>query len=158
MSLLFETPPKTLMSLRTLFPSLVEEVYEALEAVGITTAQDVLFDQDPRIYQQLPSTILMQITELKAQVAERISAPATRADELFNREEKKENSREACSCGVDELDGLLGGFGKYGVIEIAGDKGSGKTVSSVLITSISSSILLSGTSTADRSSTSYPLS
>ncbi|KAF8518215.1 hypothetical protein JB92DRAFT_2121701 [Gautieria morchelliformis] len=115
------------MNLRTLLPSLADDIHRALEAAGITTAQEFLFNQDFQLYHQFPESVATQIRELKAQVAERVSAPATRGDELFHREEEKERAREACLCGVDELDGLLGGFGKYGVIEIAGDKRSGKT-------------------------------
>ena len=146
------------MNLRTLLPSLAEDVYEALEAAGITTAQDVILNEDSQLYQQLPNSVVTQIIELKAQVAERVSVPATRGDELFNSEEKREGVREVCLSGVDELDGLLGGFGKYGVIEIAGDKSSGKTVSSMLTTSVSPPIQLSGTSLTNRSSASRPQS
>lgn len=116
------------MNLQTLLPSLTGDVHHALEAAGITTAEDLILIPDAQLSQQFPDSAI-PITELKAQVAALVSATAARGDELFNREETRESTREACLCGVDELDGLLGGFGQYGVIEIAGGKRSGKTVS-----------------------------
>ena len=129
------------MNLRTLLPSLAEDVYHALEEAGITTANDLILASRSQVYQQLPISVVSQIIELQEQVAGQVSAPATRGDELFKREETWEGTRESCLCGVDELDGLLGGFGKYGVIEIAGDKRSGKTVSSMLVIIIFSPIV-----------------
>ncbi|KAF8591143.1 hypothetical protein K439DRAFT_1061700 [Ramaria rubella] len=117
------------MNLRMLLPSLADNIYKALETAGITTSQDLLFSQVPQLYQQLPNGVisLRELTELKALVAECASAPATRGDTLFKLEKERENSRETCLSGIDELDALLGGFGQHGVIEIAGDKKCGKT-------------------------------
>lgn len=121
------------MNLRILLPSLSDNVHHALEDASFTTAHDILFTPISQIYSRLnPGALsLSELTDLKAQVIQLVSAPATRGNELFTREEERKYARELCPCGVDELDTLLGGFGTHGVIEIAGGRRSGKSVDSI---------------------------
>jgi len=118
------------MNFNTLLPSLSPEIQEALASAGITTAQDLVLTQTQQLHSRLPSGLvsIRELADLKAQIAERVAAPAVRGDELFEHETEAEQAREPCYSGVKELDDLLGGFGKYGTIEIAGGNKSSKTV------------------------------
>ncbi|KAF8525856.1 hypothetical protein BU17DRAFT_83362 [Hysterangium stoloniferum] len=117
------------MNLQTLFPSLPEGIHQGLLGAGIVTTHDILFSDISQLYQRLPSGLLSlrELSELRSDAAARVAAPATRGDELFTQQEERETIREECLCGVEKIDALLGGFGRYGVTEIAGDKKSGKT-------------------------------
>jgi RAD51-like protein 3 len=119
------------MNLQTLLPSLPEHIQRGLLDAGIITVYDILFSNIPKLYQRLPPGLLSlrELGELRTDVAAHVAAVATRGDELFAQQEQHEIAREKCLCKIEQIDELLSGFGRYGVIEIAGDKMSGKTVS-----------------------------
>ncbi|KIJ51550.1 hypothetical protein M422DRAFT_203822 [Sphaerobolus stellatus SS14] len=119
------------MNLTTLLEgsSISRELQEALASCGINTAQDLIFAQTQHILSRLPAGVAtpQDITNAKNLVSELSAAPGIRGDELFRRDAEGERTREACLSGVKELDSLLGGFGKYETIEIAGGNKSSKT-------------------------------
>ncbi|KII84438.1 hypothetical protein PLICRDRAFT_147192 [Plicaturopsis crispa FD-325 SS-3] len=115
------------MRLQTLVPHISAELIDALEQCGIRTDAELLFPGNiADIYSRLPhgSTTLSELHNSFAIVAEKAAAPAFRADELL-----RIGAVDAydLSSGVHELDQLLGGFGDNRLIEISGDKASGKT-------------------------------
>ncbi|OCH86606.1 P-loop containing nucleoside triphosphate hydrolase protein [Obba rivulosa] len=120
------------MQLRTLIPSLPQALVDALDAQGIRTDADLLFSSSSTdIFKKLPTgTIsLREFNELVAQVTERASAPAVRGDEVFTAETKirEDIIDEDFHTGLPKLDELLGGLSPPRVVEISGDRGSGKT-------------------------------
>lgn len=121
------------MRLGALVPSelLPADLVLSLEKVGIRTDTDFLFSGTPaEIFQRLPpgTVSLHELTIYIALVTEKASAPGVCADQLLSLETDSHNNRDEFTCGVPELDALLGGFGGSRVFEISGDKGSGKTV------------------------------
>lgn len=119
------------MRLQTLVPHISVELVDALEQCGIRTDAELLFPGNiADIYSRLPhgSTTLSELHNSFAIVAEKAAAPAFRADELLRIGAVDDYD---LSSGVHELDRLLGGFGDNRLIEVSGDRGSGKTVGGV---------------------------
>jgi len=114
-----------LSSLSSLEPNLVS----ALEMYcGIRTDTDLLFSQTPvEIHKRLPqhTTSLQQIAQCISTVIESASSPGQSAEELRCAHPP---SKVDLPIGACQLDVLLGGLPEPGVIEISGEKGSGKTV------------------------------
>jgi hypothetical protein len=116
--------PSLLMRLSaiTLLPT---SLVSSLEQCGIRTETDLLFSYTVvDIFQRLPpGTVSMNdLTNYIALVTKWVAAPGVRGDELLHKS-------TPLSTGVSALDELLGGFGVSRVLEISGDKGTGKTVS-----------------------------
>jgi RAD51-like protein 3 len=100
----------------------------SLESCGIRTEIDFLFsNRTVDIFRRLPpgTVSLQELTNYVALVAEKASAPSIRGDHWLHGETR---NFDDLSTGVPDLDRLLGGFGGTRVIEISGDRGSGKTV------------------------------
>jgi len=124
------------MRLASIIPPLQEEILSALEQCGIKTDSDLLFNSGTaeNIFIKLPSDspiTLREIQETISDVTTRTCAPVYRGDKLLTIEtERRENLLlgEGLDSGVVELDRLVGCFGRYRVLEISGDTGSGKTV------------------------------
>lgn len=120
------------MRLESLVPSIPPELVAALDnSCGIRTDTDILFfDSGLDIIKRLPlGTVTFSDLEKFTQlVAERASAPGRRGDQILAETSGRNEKHFRASCGVLELDDLVGGFGGSRVIEISGDKGSGKTV------------------------------
>jgi RAD51-like protein 3 len=115
------------MRLRSLAP-LPTNLVSSLDECGIKTETDLLFSNTTvDVFRKLPpgTTSLHELNNYTALVAERASAFHTRADDLL---ELKPFYHDLVT-GVPELDSLLAGLGGSQVLEIAGDKDSGKTVS-----------------------------
>lgn len=124
------------MRLAVLVPSIPENLVETLEQCGIRTDADLLlsapiFD----IFRRLPAgtVTLRDLTKYADIVAEKVSAPGVSAVNLLDLELQAQKDDPDLQSGIPELDELLGGFGGRRVIEISGEKQSGKTVSSYKI-------------------------
>ncbi|GJJ08319.1 hypothetical protein Clacol_002530 [Clathrus columnatus] len=117
------------MHLITLCPTLRPEIIEALEANSVSTVEELFAASLDELYQKLPANIItiQQLKQLKLDTKQKLSTLGIRASELLVVQQKKEQQREKCYCGIKCLDDLLGGFGNYGVIEVMGSKGSGRT-------------------------------
>lgn len=120
------------MRLQSLILSIPGDLVAALEACGIRTAADLLFSGTPiDILQRLPPGVV-SLADLKTYIAlvtESASARGIRGDALYPEELQRRHGYDTdVTCGVDELDALVNGFGGGRVFEISGDRGSGKTV------------------------------
>ena len=115
-----------------MIPTVPSDLVAILEACGIKTDADLLFSGTPiDILQRLPPGVV-SLADLKtyiALVAETTSARGSRGDELYTEEsQRRHDYGTIITCGVDELDALVSGFGNGRVFEISGNRGSGKTV------------------------------
>lgn len=122
------------MRLKALVPSLPAELVRALdESCGIKTDVDFLFNSGTtlELLQRLPvgTTSLYELHNHKASVAENAAAPGACALDLVSLESDETHHLRS---GLSRLDELLCGIPTPCVIEVSGDKGSGKSVSSVL--------------------------
>ncbi|KDR78987.1 hypothetical protein GALMADRAFT_244701 [Galerina marginata CBS 339.88] len=119
------------MRLSSLVPSIPANLVAALEASGIRTEGDLLFSASTfDIYRRLPANIvtLQELIDYTAAVAELCSAPGLSGRELYRLEELALTKKFEFLSGNEELDTFLLGLGGKRVIEISGDKGSGKSV------------------------------
>ncbi|KAL4247992.1 P-loop containing nucleoside triphosphate hydrolase [Abortiporus biennis] len=121
------------MRLRTFYPPIAPSLIDALESIGVRTDSELLFTHTPSdIYCQLPSDYpitLLEIQNLVKDVRSRVAAPFIRGDEKLKAEEHAAEDRyvEDMQSGVIELDNLVKAFGMYELLEISGDRGSGKS-------------------------------
>ena len=85
-----------------------------------------------RTFRKLPlgTVTLAELTETVASVVKYVAAPAMNGNQLLEQQERRmaENPVEEFDSGVPQLDKLMNGFGGSRVIEISGDRASGKTV------------------------------
>ncbi|KAH9949902.1 P-loop containing nucleoside triphosphate hydrolase protein [Amylocystis lapponica] len=121
------------MRLQALVPPLPQTFLAALDANGIKTDGDLLFSASPSdIFKNLPpgTVSLHDFSNLIAHVAAGAAAPALRGDQYLAMETKRHENifRDDMASGVPQLDQLVGGFSGPRVVEISGDRGSGKTV------------------------------
>jgi len=81
------------------------------------------------IFRSLPAgtVTLRDLTKYVDAVAEKASAPGISGAKLLDLDMQAQENDSDLQSGVPELDELLGGFGGRRVIEISGDKQSGKT-------------------------------
>ena len=120
------------MRLHSLVPTIPDDLVATLEACGIRTDVDLLFFGTPiDILQKLPPGVV-SLADLKTcirLVAESASARGIPGDALYAEQLQQRHEHDIdMTCGVDELDALVSGFGGGRVFEISGDRGSGKTV------------------------------
>ena len=120
------------MRLQSLIPAIPGDLVAILEDCGFRTDTDLLFSGSPiDILQKLPPGVVT-LADLKtyiALVAEKTSARGIRGDELYAEQLQRQLDYDTnITCGVDELDTLVKGFGNGRVFEISGERGSGKTV------------------------------
>jgi len=120
------------MHLESLVPSIPAELVAALNSsCGIRTDTDILFfGSSLDIMKRLPfgTVTLSDLEKFTQLIAERASASRCRGDEILVEISGRNERHFQAGCGVKELDDIMGGFGGSRVIEISGDKGSGKTV------------------------------
>lgn len=118
------------MRLTALHPKISTKLIEALENSEIFTVEEIFLTDADELCRRLSiNTISIQeIKQLKLQTRYKLSALGTRANNLFIDQQKSESQREKCYSGIESVDDLFGGFGKYGITEIAGGKGSGRSV------------------------------
>jgi RAD51-like protein 3 len=122
------------MRLRTVDPPLPSALLAALEGIGIRTDADLIFYGPPmELYKKLPlgTVTLAELTAAVEAVVRYVAAPGVCGEKLLEKVERRLASypAEEFSSGIPQLDKLIGGFGGSRVIEISGDRGSGKTVS-----------------------------
>lgn len=123
-----------MIPLQAFVPPLPQPLVSALDSVGVKTDFDLLFSASPPdIFKKLPpGTIsLREFNSIIIQVTQRAAASPIRGDEYLELETRRQEGQftENALSGVLELDDLVGGFKLPRVIEISGDRGSGKTVS-----------------------------
>lgn len=141
------------MRLRTVDPPLPENLLDALGELGIKTDADFLFSGTPmELYKRLPlgTVTLAALTKHVDDITRFISAPAMRGDKLLEKEENTlaEHNKHEYLCGIPPVDKLMDGFGGSRVIEVSGDRGSGKTVQFKYCLNLNRAYLLTGTSTS----------
>ena len=123
------------MRLQNCVPPLTPEVVQALQGIGVNTDIDLLLADDPiNVFTKLPpghGISLKDFNLIVAQVAELAAATPVYGDKLFERETKRKEDvfSEGLLVGLPDIDAILGGFGSHRIVELSGDKGSGKTVS-----------------------------
>ncbi|EIW57144.1 P-loop containing nucleoside triphosphate hydrolase protein [Trametes versicolor FP-101664 SS1] len=122
------------MRLQHFSPPIQNELVQALQGIGIRTDTDLLLSEDPtRIFTRLQQDLGISLLDFRravAKVAELASATHTYGDRLLEQELKRQEDdvfADDMRVGVPTLDALLGGFSPPRVIEVSGDKGSGKT-------------------------------
>ncbi|TFK27757.1 P-loop containing nucleoside triphosphate hydrolase protein [Coprinopsis marcescibilis] len=115
------------MRLSSLEPTVSSEVATILENSGIRTDTDIIFTPPLEIFQRLPpgSMTLQELTKLRTAVIEFVSPESALASELLF-QESGDDGVELC-VGNEGIDELLRGLGGRRVIEISGDRASGKT-------------------------------
>lgn len=121
----------TFMRLSVLASGSPAGLIRRLEECGIRTDYDLLFSGSPiELYHHIqPIDLpLHELTQFITLVSDRAAAPAMRGDALLLEAQGQSKEEENMDTGVVELDALLEGFGRSRVIEVSGDKGSGKTV------------------------------
>ena len=124
------------MRLVNLVPSISTELVAHLEDIGIRTESDLLFSASPlEILSRLPTgkVSLEELESVIDSVTELCAAPGVSALELSGVEAQArrahDDNLELCS-GNDDIDRLLRGLGSRKLIQISGDRGSGKSVRS----------------------------
>ena len=125
------------MRLQNCVPPLTPEVVQALQGIGVNTDIDLLLADDPiNVFTKLPpghGISLKDFNLIVAQVAELAAATPVYGDKLFERETKRKedvfSEDSDLLVGLPDVDALLWGFGSARIVELSGDKGSGKTVS-----------------------------
>ncbi|KJA26228.1 hypothetical protein HYPSUDRAFT_198987 [Hypholoma sublateritium FD-334 SS-4] len=116
------------MRLSNLIPSIPANVVACLEVQGIRTDTDLLFSTTTfDIYKRLPAgtATLEELTEYTTIAAEIGAAPGMSGHELLLLENTYGDVQ--LRTGNAELDGLLRGLDGRWIIELSGDKGSGKS-------------------------------
>ena len=119
------------MRLSNLVPSIPGPLVASLEAIGIRTEVDLIFSAPTfDVFRCLPpgTVTLQELINYTSVAAELCAAPGASAFEIFSQEEAARCNEVQLQSGNSELDALLQGLGGCKVIEISGDKGSGKSV------------------------------
>ncbi|PIL35313.1 hypothetical protein GSI_02038 [Ganoderma sinense ZZ0214-1] len=121
------------MRLQSCVPPLKPEVVQILQDIDVKTDTDLLLAGDPiDIFAKLPpghGISLKDFNHIVAQVAEVAAAAPVYGDKLFERETKRKEDvfTEDLLVGLPDVDALLGGFNSARIVELSGDRGSGKT-------------------------------
>ena len=117
------------MRLSNLIPSIPANVVACLEVQGIRTDTDLLFSTTIfDIYKRLPAgtATLEELSEYTTIAAEIGAAPGMSGHELLLLENANRDGQ--LRTGNEELDEFLRGLDARWVVELSGDKGSGKSV------------------------------
>lgn len=118
------------MRLSNLIPSIPANLVSCLDAINIRTETDLLFSASTfDIFRRLPGgTISLQeliyYTDL---VTELCAAPAISGYDLLSLENESQRVAVELTSGNQELDDFLLGLSGGRVIEISGDRGTGKS-------------------------------
>lgn len=118
------------MRLSNLIPSIPASLVTCLDAIDIRTETDLLFSASTfDIFKRLPrgTVSLQELTDYTDLVAELCAAPAISGHDLLSLESESQRNAVELTCGHQELDGFLLGLGGGRVIEISGDRGTGKS-------------------------------
>ena len=117
------------MRLSNLIPSIPANVVACLEVQGIRTDTELLFSTTIfDIYKRLPAgtATLEELSEYTTIAAEIGAAPGMSGHELLLLENANRDGQ--LRTGNEELDEFLRGLDARWVVELSGDKGSGKSV------------------------------
>ncbi|KAJ7774212.1 P-loop containing nucleoside triphosphate hydrolase protein [Mycena maculata] len=117
------------MRLAACVPVIPAHLVSSLEQCGIRTEADLLFSGSTYdIFRRLPpgTTTLRELAEFTAVVAKLASVPGTSVADLMGAYTESDDDNEFLS-GLPQLDELLKVATPRRLIEISGDKGSGKT-------------------------------
>ncbi|KAH9847228.1 P-loop containing nucleoside triphosphate hydrolase protein [Lenzites betulinus] len=121
------------MRLQHFSPQIPEGLVTALASISIRTDTDLLLSEDPtKIFMRLPQELGLSLLEFRMaidKVAELASASFTGGDILLEHENKCQEDifADDMLLGVPEVDALLNGFCPPRVVEVSGDRASGKT-------------------------------
>ncbi|PCH42226.1 nucleoside triphosphate hydrolase protein [Wolfiporia cocos MD-104 SS10] len=118
------------MRLQSLVPHIPQNLIDVLSACGIKTDTDILFASGDVFSKLPPGTVsLQEFHSLVEHVAERAAAPSVCGDIMLaqQRDIRNEYMHGNILSGVPQLDEILGGLHPPRVVEISGDKGSGKS-------------------------------
>lgn len=113
-------------------------LFEGLQSIKTSTIQDFLFASPPLLFHRLPAgcTTLLELGETHAHILGLCSAQGISGDDLYELETADVSERPRVTSAVTDLNDLVGGdFGgssRGKILEISGDSGSGKTVSTLL--------------------------
>ena len=155
------------MRLQQLVPPLDAHFVDILSSINVKTDIDLLLaSTSDGIFARLPPGHGISLKAFRAHVVhatQLLAAPATYGDALLAQDLKRRADMAFADdadmpVGVAALDELLGGgFAPPCVVEISGDVGSGKTVSSEVISSLAATLkvapgLAVGTGVASRAS------
>ena len=118
------------MRLSSLIPEISAESVRHLEASGIRTDSDLLFTPLLELYKKLePNTHSLQdLARLCATVTELCAAPVTLATDLLESENHASARDIELAVGDEAVDDLLRGLGGPRLVEISGDRATGKSV------------------------------
>ena len=122
--------------LSSLSSPLPPTLLQHLRDINVRTAADLILTPPEELLRLLPrgSTTLGEVLDCVESVTHQVAGEAVVGDALYEAAQFHEAESEDVMSGVDGLDALLGGsFGGTSggrVIEISGDNGGGKTVSS----------------------------
>ncbi|OSC97693.1 P-loop containing nucleoside triphosphate hydrolase protein [Trametes coccinea BRFM310] len=121
------------MRLQQFSPPLREDLVLALQDIGVRTEVDLILNEDPTaIFTRLPSALGISLLEFRRAV-EKVTELASAVPTYGDKQQELENARhdeilrDDMLVGLPEVDALLGGFSPPRLVEISGDKGSGKT-------------------------------
>ena len=118
------------MRLSNLIPSIPADLVTCLGAIDIRTESDLLFSAPTfDIFKRLPrGTISLQkLIDYTDIVAELCAAPAISGYDLLSLENELQRNAMELTSGIQELDDFLVGLSGGRVIEISGDRGTGKS-------------------------------
>lgn len=119
------------MRLANLVPSISAKLVTDLNTVGIRTASDLIFSATPwDIFKCLPpeSGSLEDLETAIDIVAELCAAPGESCYDLFVLEAQARERDAPLVSGNENIDRILSGLSRHKMIQISGDKGSGKSV------------------------------
>lgn len=124
------------MRLRTLLFDCPKPILDALEACNIDTDEEFLFSSSAiALFQKLPPNIITyaELENLRDRVARSLAAEGRSSEEVLQESDGVDDKEGThWKAGVSALDHLLQTVG-HGIIEVAGGRGSGKTVHSFML-------------------------
>lgn len=118
------------MRLSNLIPSIPADLVACLGAIDIRTETDLLFSAPTfDIFRRLPrgTVSLQELIDYTDIVAELCAAPAISGYDLLALENESQRNAMELTSGNQELDDFLVGLSGGRVIEISGDRGTGKS-------------------------------
>jgi RAD51-like protein 3 len=121
------------MRLANLVPSISTELVAGLNTIKIRTENDLLFSATPQeIFNRLPPGTVVSLEDLEAAidtVAELSAASGVSCFNLLALEDRATDAHVPLVSGNEDIDRILSGLGRYKkIVQISGDKGSGKSV------------------------------
>ena len=133
------------MRLSNLIPSIPADLVKCLDMIDIRTETDLLFSAPTfDIFKRLPrGTIsLQELIDYTDIVAELCASPAVSGYDLLSLENESQRNALEFTSGNQELDDFLVGLSGGRVIEISGDRGTGKSACFSLVFSFSPLFML----------------